>query len=68
MVWRCFPAHQGTAVIAIPKDEDDVQRLLDRGWVTVRGERAVIIRREEDEVHNAVLRILFDRKYPYPHP
>ncbi len=66
MVWRCFPAHEGTAVIAIPLDE--AERIVARGWITVRGERATVTKRMADEPYNAILRVLFDRKFPYPHP
>lgn len=64
--WRLHPNGGMVAAVAVPLSEAD--RLVERGWLSINGERASITDRYEDEVHNANLRIVFARPYPEPHP
>lgn len=65
--WRLHPNGGRVASVAVPADE--APRLLERGWLRINGERAVIAEQLHDaETHNAALRIVFDRPYPHPHP
>lgn len=63
--WRMHP--NGGRVAAISVGRDAAQRLVERGWLKIDGERAVI-QESEPEDGGVALRIVFDRPYPYPHP
>lgn len=64
--WRLHPNGGRVAGVAVPKDE--AAGLIARGWLRIQGERAVIDATVDEEAHNTMLRIVFDRPYPYPHP
>ena len=68
LLWRRHPNGGRVAAVAVP--HATAALLLERGWLTVDGVRAVIA--EVDQVEpltgRTSLRILFDEPYPHPHP
>ena len=68
LLWRLHPNGGRVAGVSVPCA--DAERLLDRGWLKVNGERALIMAVEENEpIPSRVrLRILFDKPYPDSHP
>ncbi|MGH3610008.1 MAG: hypothetical protein ACRDRD_18255 [Pseudonocardiaceae bacterium] len=64
--WRLHPNGGRVAAVAVPLAE--APRLVERGWIRINGERAVVAERLVDETYNAALRIVFDRPYPESHP
>ena len=67
LVWTLHPNGGRVAGVAAPYD--DWIRAIDRGWIIIRGQRAVVT----DEAYLdrpgwVRFRILFDEPYPWPHP
>ena len=64
--WTLFPAHTGIAGVRVP--EGDWLRIRERGWITIRGCRAVVLEEHADAPGWICFRIRFDEPYPFPHP
>lgn len=66
LLWRMFPTWEGVGAVSVPNDK--VARLVGRGWLKINGERASVDAAIPEDCGRTMLRVTFDRKYPYPHP
>lgn len=66
LLWRMFPTWTGIGAVSVP--DADADRLEQRGWLKVNGERAVILARIPEDCGRVAFRVMFDRKFPYLHP
>jgi hypothetical protein len=67
-VWRLHP--NGGRIASLAVDRDYTERLLERGWLSVNGCRALVIEVLDREPLTGMdaLRIQFEEPYPWPHP